>query len=170
LNFNAKRISARVYNKDNGYSPEFDHFTIIVKIEGTEYLTDVGFGEFIFEPLKLQLGIVQNDERGSYVIDKYNDEFFRVNKITNGEYTPEFIFKNIEKEFIEYAEMCEYHQSNPKSHFMKKRLISIPTEKGRITISDNTLKIKENNSITEKELKNKMEFIDELWNSFKVKL
>lgn len=170
LNFNAKRISARVYNKDNCYSPEFDHFTIIVKIEGTEYLTDVGFGEFIFEPLKLQLEIVQNDERGSYVIDKYNDEFFRVNKIANGEYTPQFIFKNIEKEFIEYAEMCQYHQSNPKSHFMKKRLISIPTEKGRITISDNTLKIKENNSITEKELKNKMEFIDELWNSFKVKL
>lgn len=170
LGFDAKRVSAKVYIKDNKYSPEFDHFAIIVNIENTEYLTDVGFGEFIFEPLELQLGKIQNDERGSYLIDKFENGYLRINKIENGKSTPEFIFKNVKRELIEYEEMCEYHQTNPNSHFMKKRLISLPTENGRITISGNTLKIKENNLITEKELKNETEFEKELWDKFKISL
>jgi len=69
---------------------------------------------------------------------------------------------------LEYQEMCDYHQTNPKSHFKKKRLISLPTEKGRITISGNTLKIKKNDSITERDLKNETEFEKELLNKFKI--
>ncbi len=128
LGFDAKRISARVYNKDKEYSSEFDHLAIIVKIVNTEYLTDVGFGEFVFEPLELKLGKIQNDERGNYSINKFENGYLGVNKIENGKSTPEFIFKNVGREFEEYEKMCEYHQTNPDSHFMKKRLISLPTE------------------------------------------
>jgi N-hydroxyarylamine O-acetyltransferase len=170
LGFNAKRVSARVYEKDNEYSPEFDHFSIVVKIGSIEYLTDVGFGEFIFEPLELQFGKIQKDPRGTYVMDKCEDEYLRVSKIEDGKLTPEFIFKNVERELGEYAEMCKYHQSNPNSHFMKKRLISLPTENGRITISGNTLKIKEKNTVTEKELKNETDFEKELFGKFKIRL
>lgn len=170
LGFNAKRVSARVFKKDNEYSPEFDHFAIIVKIGTTEYLTDVGFGEFIFEPLELQFGKIQKDQRASYLIDKHTNGYLQVTRIENGQAVPEFIFKNVGRELKEYTEMCEYHQSNPNSHFMKKRLISIPTENGRITISGNTLKIKENNNMSEKELKNETEFKQVLWEYFKIAL
>ncbi len=170
LGFNAKRVSARTYKKNNEYNPEFDHFTIIVKIGSTEYLTDVGFGEFIFEPLKLQLGEIQNDERGSYSINKFENDYLRVSKIENGKSTPEFIFKNIERELIEFKEMCEYHQTSPNSHFIKKKLISRPTDNGRITISGNILKVKEDNLIKEKELKSETEFEKELWDKFKISL
>lgn len=170
LGFSVKRISARVHKKDNEYSPEFDHFTIIVTIENTDYLTDVGFGEFIFGPLELQVGKIQKDQRGSYLIDRYKDWYLRINKCENGKSTPEFIFKDIARELADYEEMCQYHQSNPNSHFMKKRLISRPIETGRITISGDTLKIKENNTVTEKVLKNEKEFERELWDRFKIKL
>jgi N-hydroxyarylamine O-acetyltransferase len=170
LGFNAKQVSARVYEKENEYSPEFDHLSIVVKIENTEYLTDVGFGEFIFEPLELHFDKIQKDSRGSYVIDKYDGVYLRVSKIKDGKSIPEFIFKNAERELAEYAEMCKYHQSNPNSHFMKKRLISLPTENGRITISGNTLKIKEKNKVTEKELKNEIEFEKELLEKFKINI
>ena len=72
MKFKVKRISARVYNKENGYSPEFDHFAIVVEIGGSEFLVDVGFGEFIFEPLKLEIGTIQNDPTGYYIIDKFD--------------------------------------------------------------------------------------------------
>jgi N-hydroxyarylamine O-acetyltransferase len=170
LGFDAKRVSARVYNTDNTYSPEFDHLASIVTIENIEYLTDVGFGEFIFEPLELKLGKIQNDERGSYFIDKFENGYVRVNKIVNEKPMPEFIFKNVERELADYQKMCEYHQTNPNSHFMKKRLISLPTENGRITISGNILKIKENNVIIERQLKNETEFEKELWEKFKISL
>ncbi len=101
LGFNAKRISARVYNKEKGYGEEFDHMAIIVNINGVEYLTDVGFGEFTIAPFKLELGLSQSDTRSVFVIDKFEEEYLRVNKVVNGEFTPEYIFKNIERRFEE---------------------------------------------------------------------
>ena len=124
--------------------------------------------EFIFEPLELQLGKIQNDGRSYYLFDEYEDGYLRLNKIEEGTHIPELIFKNIERNFDEFTEMCEFHQSDPSSHFMKKKLISLPTANGRITISGKTLKITENNKIIEKELKNETEFEKELLDKFKI--
>ncbi len=66
--------------------------------------------------------------------------------------------------------MCYYHQTSPSSHFTDKRLITLPTENGRVTISDNTLKIKELESTIEKVLENENEFETVLWEKFKIKL
>ena len=168
LNFDAKRISARVFKNEFGYTPEFDHLAIIVKIENSEYLVDVGFGDFILEPLKLELDTIQNDPSGKYVIDNYDSAYYRVNKVIDNQMLPEYIFTNVERDLFEFSEMCKYHQTNPKSHFMQKRLISIPTENGRVTISGSTLKVKENNSVKEKELRNEIEFETELLNIYKM--
>jgi len=170
LNFDVKRISARVYTEGNNFSPEFDHFAILVKIGSIEYLTDVGFGEFSLKPLEFVLGKLQNDQRADYLIDKYDEQYFRVNKIENGKSTPEYIFKTLARDFKDFNKRCEFHQTNSKSHFMKKRLISLPTEKGRITITNNTLKITKGNLIVETLLKNEAEFERELWDNFKVKI
>ena len=170
LDFKARRISARVYNEDNKYSPEFDHFTIIVNIDNVDYLCDVGFGEFIYEALKLDLGKIQIDPGGSYLLDSYKDGYLRISKVENGDPKPEFIFKDIERELDEFKAMCEYHQTNPDSHFMKKRLISRPTENGRITLSGNELKIREGNNVIVKGLNSESEFENELWENFKIKM
>jgi N-hydroxyarylamine O-acetyltransferase len=158
LGFDAKRISARVNDQNGGYGKEFDHLAIIVTINNTDYLSDVGFGEFAFGPLELQLEIIQNDERGNYLIDKFKNDYLRVNKIENGKQIPEYIFKTIARELAEYKEMCIYHQTSPDSHFTSKRLISLPTENGRITITRNSLKIKEFEFITETEIQSEKEY------------
>ncbi|MGI8583049.1 MAG: hypothetical protein ACR2KX_12670 [Chitinophagaceae bacterium] len=46
----------------------------------------------------------------------------------------------------------------------------LPTEKGRITISGNILKITENDKVTEISLNNEEEFNKALWHNFKIKL
>ena len=109
LDFKARRISARVYNEDNKYSPEFDHFTIIVNIDNVDYLCDVGFGEFIYEALKLDLGKIQIDPGGSYLLDSYKDGYLRISKVENGDPKPEFIFKDIERELDEFKAMKMKH-------------------------------------------------------------
>ena len=48
LGFDAKRISARVINDQNLPGHEYGHMTILVTIDGEEWLTDVGFGRFSF--------------------------------------------------------------------------------------------------------------------------
>ena len=170
LGFDAVRVSARVYDQNNGYGKEFDHFAIIVTINNTKYLTDVGFGEFAFEPLEIKLEITQKDERGYYLLDTYENKYFRVNKVENEQLIPEYIFSETERAFSEFEGMCNYHQTSPDSHFTSKRLITLPTENGRITISGNTLKIKELESTTEIVFKNKAEYEKELWNKFKIKI
>ncbi len=170
LGYKAKRISARVFEKTGNFGPEYDHFTIIVQIGNVEYLTDVGFGEFIFEPLQLQVHQIQEDVRGSFLIDQYNEEYLRVSKFENGEWIPAFIFKNEGRAFTEFKTMCKYHQSNPNSHFVKKRLISIPNENGRVTISGNILKVKEGFRVMEEVLENENEFEKALWEKFRIRL
>ncbi len=170
LKFNARRISARVHTGEDKYSPEYDHLTIVVKIGDNDYITDVGFGEFIIGPLQLVSGVIQKDVTGDYLVDKYDSTHFRINKIMDGKPVPEFIFEDRARDLSEFKPMCHYHQTNPNSHFMKKRLISLPTETGRITIAGNTLKIKENDLIQESELRDETDYKEMLWNLFKVKL
>ncbi len=170
LGFDVKRISARVYDIANTYSPEYDHLAIIVKIDDVEYLTDVGFGDFIFEPLKLQLGEVQHDPCGDFIIDVFEEGYWRVSEAKNDGLKPVFIFKNLGRKLVEFNEMCQYHQTNPNSHFMKKRLISMPTKNGRITISGNMLKIKEGDKVTKVLFENEQAFERELRDKFNVML
>jgi len=70
IGFKLKMVSARVYNKKKGYGAEFDHMVIITRIKKVDYLTDVGFGEFAFAPLKIELNTVQQDRRGKFKIEK----------------------------------------------------------------------------------------------------
>jgi len=151
IGFDVKIISARVYSAGK-YGPEYDHLAIIVSIDSKRYLVDVGFGAFSFHPLEFELGKKLIDEKGRFVFDKYDDDYFKINKITNGELIPEYIFKDEEPDFQDFKDMCHFHQSSEESHFSKKKFISIPTEEGRITLSNNQLKITRGELITEREV------------------
>ncbi len=112
LGFDTKIISARVYSKDETYSPEYDHLAIAVKIDGKEYLSDVGFGEFAFLPLEISVGKMQHDQRGDFIIEKHEDDYYRVSKSGNSQNIPEYIFMIVARQLNEFEEMCHYHQTN----------------------------------------------------------
>ncbi|MCG8329250.1 MAG: arylamine N-acetyltransferase [Chitinophagales bacterium] len=141
LGFTVRMISARVYDKEKGYGQEYDHLAIMTLIDGEEFLTDVGFGEFVFHPLKFKEGVIQEDERGPFFIDQYESDYYRVNKLKDGESIPQYIFTIKSRSYREFEEMAHYHQTNPASHFTHKRFLGIPTENGRITLVNNKLKI-----------------------------
>ncbi|MES2850368.1 MAG: arylamine N-acetyltransferase [Bacteroidota bacterium] len=147
LGFDAAIISARVYSKEEVYSPEYDHLAVLVKIDDKEYLTDVGFGEFAFSPLEINIGKIQHDQRGDFIVEKQEDDYYRASKSGNSQNIPEYIFMPVVRQLNEFAEMCQYHQTNPGSHFKQKALITMPTENGRITIADTCLKITESGNI-----------------------
>ncbi len=148
LGFHVNIVSARVYDpQSETYGREFDHLSIIVKLDGRDFLTDVGFGEFTQFPLSIELDVLQSDPRGDFIIQESDTEDYIVFKAEGGKLIPQYRFTAIERELHEFREMCNYHQSSPDSHFTQKKLISIMTEKGRVTISGNTLKISEHGKI-----------------------
>ncbi len=169
LGFKVKRISARVYNGKD-YGQEYDHMALLVEINHMEYLSDVGFGAFTLAPLKMDLDQVQNDDTGDYVIEKYKDSYFQVCKKVKNESIPEYIFQTTPRAFSEFKDMSHFHQTSSLSHFSKKKLISRPTENGRITLTEFELKIKEGSRITKRLIENEEAFDLALWEYFKIKM
>lgn len=168
--FKARRISARVFDKIKGYGPEYDHLAVIVETGGKEYLTDVGFGEFAFSPLRLDTGIIQYDARGDFILDAYEKDYLRVSRMENNIPVPQYIFRSIPREFSEFQQMCDYHQTSPLSHFTRNMMITKPTREGRITITNDKIKIKADGIIQESTLQNEQAFKSAVFRYFQIEI
>jgi N-hydroxyarylamine O-acetyltransferase len=171
IGFNVKIVSARVFNSEKIYGAEFDHMAVITKIDDAEYLVDVGFGEFAFHPLQIEFNTEQDDPRGKFMIMQGEDNYLVVmKKNSEGEFIPEYKFSMIERTLEEFLGMCEYHQTSPQSHFTQKRICSLATKEGRITVSDYNLKFTINGQIEEKTLADEAEVASVLNKYFNIDL
>lgn len=168
LGFEVKRISSRVYSDEKGFGPEYDHLTNLVTVDNVEYLVDVGFGDFSIFPLEFVLGKEQKDPAGIFIFEKYDEDYFIVRKKEEDKFKPVYIFSTTERDYTEYEPMCHFMQTSPDSHFVKKRLCTMPNEKGRKTITGDILKIKENGEITEETIKGDDHFRQILTNHFNI--
>ncbi len=172
IGFEAKMVSARVYNNNTKtFSPEFDHLTLIVSIKEDDYLVDVGFGEFAFHPIKIQVGRETFDRGGIFKVILYDKKYLAVQKKkADGEFIAEYVFTKQERKMEEFYMRCNYHQVSKESHFTQKRICSLPAENGRITLTGMTLKITEKGVTTETQLDNEMEVRQVLSGYFDIKL
>lgn len=141
IGFKSKLISAKTYGKDQQYSPEFDHSTLIVNLNNEDFLVDVGFGKFSFKPLPIKLNEVIFDKFGKFIFDSYDSTHICINEIINDKYFPQYIFSNNERGLLEFKRRCEFHQKSKDSHFTQKKVISIAKENGRVTLNNTQLKI-----------------------------
>ena len=135
LGFKTRLVSARVFNGTD-HGPEFDHAAIIVTIGEDEYLADVGFGDFTAEPLRFVLDEEQQDAAGVFVTRQFDDDYLEVAKRDGDEWKSQYIFKDIARDPLEFAEMCDYQQYSPDSYFTKGKVCSLMTRNGRKTLSD----------------------------------
>jgi len=166
VGFNVKMVSARVYDGEKEYSPEFDHMALIVQLNSDRYLVDVGFGEFALHPIKIEINTEVNDPRGVFRIKQFDDVYMVAEKKgESGGFIPEYIFSEKERRIEEFQDMCNYHQTNPASHFMQKTICSLPTSNGRISLTGNKLKITENGVVSERVL-SESEITAVLWDYF----
>ncbi|MGK7397057.1 MAG: arylamine N-acetyltransferase family protein [Candidatus Cyclobacteriaceae bacterium M3_2C_046] len=142
LGYQVDMISARVFRPDGSLTPEYDHLTLLIKIEDQVFLTDVGFGDFTIMPLDINRTDWQDDGRKKYQISADDDPGqFVVSSLKPGESVKkEYCFSKQAREFSDFTGMCHYHQSNPESHFHKKKICTILTMTGRITLAGNELK------------------------------
>jgi N-hydroxyarylamine O-acetyltransferase len=55
LGFDVTRVAGQVSRGDGKFGPEFDHLALVVRVDGATHLADVGFGDFSLEPLDLSV-------------------------------------------------------------------------------------------------------------------
>lgn len=159
LGYNVKMINARVYDKYGNPGTEYDHMALIVKIDDSEFLADVGFGDNFVEPLKFSPDIIQGDKAGLFKIVDEGNSIYKLCSSEDGQVFKDlYLFSDREEKLKNFEEMCLYHQTSSESHFTQKRVCSMLTPEGRITLSDLKL-IKTSNGVrTENILRNEEEF------------
>jgi len=167
LGFNVKMISARVSNNSGGFGEEFDHLAIVAESDGL-WLADVGFGDSFIEPLEIKLNEVQKDPNGYYRIsDVDGTDYLSLQKSSDGLiFKDEYIFTLKEREWNEFEEMNNYHQTSSDSPFTQKQLCTIANEIGRITLTDHKLIVTEGVDKKITKLKDETEFKEKLFELF----
>jgi N-hydroxyarylamine O-acetyltransferase len=157
MGFHITLLSARVPREDGSLGPEFDHLTLRVDLD-EPWLTDVGFGDCFEDPLRLQIGLEQTQRAGCFRIVEANDSLRLERKGEHDEWRAEYLFRLEPRRLEEFVEMCNYHQTSPKSSFTQKRVCSRATLDGRITLAEMKLITTHRGSRKERVLKSDAEW------------
>jgi N-hydroxyarylamine O-acetyltransferase len=143
IGFRVTLLSARAFGADGSEAPEFDHLALRVDLDEA-WLADVGFGDSFVEPLRLSAGVEQQQSAGVFRIIDSGTSLRLQRQQPGGVWKSEFAFTLTPRELNDFAEMCHYHQTSPKSHFTQNRICSRAIPTGRITLSGLKLILTEN--------------------------
>jgi N-hydroxyarylamine O-acetyltransferase len=145
LGFRVTLLSARVPCADGSDGPEFDHLCLRVDLE-QPWLADVGFGDSFLEPLLLKPGLEQQQQDGRVfrMVELERQDALDLQRKQADGWKREYLFSLQPRRIEEFAAMCHYHQTSPESPFTRKRVCSLATPDGRITLADTKLIITRN--------------------------
>jgi N-hydroxyarylamine O-acetyltransferase len=145
LGFSVTLLGARVVGERVGR--DLGHLMLRVDLD-QPWLADVGFGESPLEPVPLTDAPHQVVES-----DGMRREFALV-----------------PRRIDEFEEMCEYSQTSPDMMFTQRRLCTLATVTGRITLSDMRLIERDGDVVSERELSDEAEWHSVLRERFGVVL
>jgi N-hydroxyarylamine O-acetyltransferase len=145
LGFEVTLLSAGVARAAGGFGPEFDHLTLLVKATSAEaparnlqspsWLADVGFGDSFREPLRFIEAVEQEQDGRAYRLDRDGEHLTLMQRDAAG-WDSQYRFTLQPHAQAEYTNMCHYHQTSPASSFTRKRVCTLATPDGRVTLSD----------------------------------
>ncbi|MCS7482731.1 arylamine N-acetyltransferase [Umezawaea endophytica] len=136
-------LGARVFLGERLSAP-LEH--VALRVGST--LVDVGFGDFSLRPLRLDVRDDQHDPEGVFRVVEAPDG--DLDLLQDGE--PQYRLDPRPRTLADFGPTCWYQQTSPDSHFTRKPLASMPTAKGRVTISGSTLITTEAGRRTERQL------------------
>jgi N-hydroxyarylamine O-acetyltransferase len=141
LNFQVTLLSAGVSTGAGGFSPEFDHLTLLIHhLSDADWLADVGFGDSFLRPLRLEAETQQDGADGrTYRLLRTSQEKrddWTLQQHGDAQWESQYRFTLQPHDLADFTERCQYHQTSSESHFTQKRICSLATPTGRITLSD----------------------------------
>lgn len=171
LCFEVTMLSARVARRDGGFSPEFDHMALEVRdTNGDCWLADVGFGDCFLQPLPLTRPTHSEQLGWTYRLLESGNVYSLQRKSAERDWTPQYQFTRTPHQLQEFTPMCHYHQISPESFFTQRRVCSMATVDGRITLEGMRLINTQNGTKTETEVAGEEEYRRLLREKFCVEL
>jgi N-hydroxyarylamine O-acetyltransferase len=167
LGFEVVMLEGAVMKPNGEFGPEFDHMPLMVTLDD-RWLVDVGFGDCFREPLLVDERAEQLQGRRAYRIEEVAQGLLLLRRGEDGEWKAQYRFRLTPHVYSEYAGMCSYHQTSPESFFTQKRLCSLATRDGRVTLSDMRLIITRGGIREEKRLETAKEYAEALRQHFAI--
>ena len=167
--FRVTLLSARVAREDGSASPEFDHMALLVDLE-EPWLADVGFGDSFLEPLRLKTELDQEQPGGPFRIVPVGDVMIVQRQLADQTWKSLYQFTLKPHALADFEPRCQWQQTSPDSHFVQQRICTLPTQEGRITLSNLRLIRTEHGKRVERLLRNEDEWQAALVEHFGVRL
>ena len=137
------RLAAATTRTPDGWSPyENTHMLNIVDIDGSLFVADVGFGgNSPGAPVPLD-GEEVRDADGFYRTVREED-YYVLQKREAEDWAPLYRFRTEEKRVEDFGQACQFVQTSPESPFNRRVFVSRATDRGRVTLSGDSLTIVE---------------------------
>jgi N-hydroxyarylamine O-acetyltransferase len=167
LGFPVVTLSARVFGAE-GLGPEFDHMLLLVKLQERR-IADVGFGDSFLEPVAMDGEEHVEGDRTYRIFE--SERALTLERLSPGaDWEPQYAFTGAPRQLAEFAPRCHYQQTSPASAFTKKSICSLPTEDGRITLSNGRLIVTRGSRRDERPVSSHDEYRDLLRRHFGIEL
>ena len=133
LGFDVCMLSAQVRREDGGFGPDFDHMLLTVMLDAP-WIADVGFGDSFVDPLPLSGGATQSEDGRLFGVSNENGAWELYRYDSDGKVAL-CRFRDVPRRLSDFEDMNQYQQTSPESGFTRRRVCSIATTEGRITLS-----------------------------------
>lgn len=135
------------------------HQALLVEIEDERWLVDVGFGnEGLTAPLLLQEGIDQPQFTQTYRLLKEPKLGYVLQRKTGDGYADQYAFTLDARCPEDFLVSNHFTATYPDSFFVTTRFCTMPTEKGRITLTEEHFINVENGQVFETKITTEAEF------------
>jgi N-hydroxyarylamine O-acetyltransferase len=143
LGYDAHLVSATVLRKTGKWAKADTHAAILVNLD-QPHLVDVGFGAACPRlPIPMN-GVEKADVGATYFINQVDDQQLDLVFETSNEKRTLYRFNNEPKSLIDFHEGCVFNQVSKDSSFTHHDVVTKATPTGRVTLTDKTLTIIEN--------------------------
>lgn len=138
LGYDAHLVSATVLRPNNEWAKADTHAAILVYLD-QPYLVDVGFGAATPRiPVPLT-GSVETTIGETYKVEQQTDDIFYLIREVDHSSRTLYQFNRQKKELVDFHEGCVFNQVSKDSTFTHTDIISLATERGRVTLQDHLL-------------------------------
>ncbi|GEP85467.1 putative N-acetyltransferase [Staphylococcus piscifermentans] len=129
----------------HGWARENSHMSLVVAVDDTEYVVDIGFGDMpkFAMPLHTCPAEGMRDVTGLYRVHFADAQHYDVQKWSEAEEEWHIQYRALyqEKSLEDFADGIDFNQYHPDSPFVKGLLITKATETGRHTMTERKLTI-----------------------------
>lgn len=118
------------------------HMAIVLKLDGEEWLCDLGFGSYgIRAPIRLNLIDTEiKQDFDTFLLSKTNEREYLLKALVEGDWVSQYAFDLSEQEWIDFTPANYLNSTHPDAVFVQKLIVVLHNPDGREILFGDMLK------------------------------